>query len=952
MMAAGGELLDRERELDSLAGAVGAICSGAGSVTVLEGSAGIGKSALLGAVRELADTAGATVLRARCEELESALPWSLARGLLEPALAGMSPQRRRRTLERADGAAAEALAASPELSPETLDQAGVLRRAHALTWVVSDFAAGAPLVVVVDDLHWGDEQSLHFIAYLAARAEQLPVMLVLARRPRPPGGDAGVLERATGHPHSQTLALRPLGRAAVERLVAAGLGGATDPALVAACQEVTGGNPFYLRELLRDLEGVQAEGRDLDAALARAATPARVIRSVCVRLDGLGAQARALAGAASVLGGGAALHHAALLAELGPDEATGALEALAAVEILMREDPLQFVHPLVAAAILEDLGSTQRAELHLRAAKLLAAERAEPIRVGLHLLAGARHGEPWVVETLRDAATRALASGAGELACDYLERALEEPPAGEERVGLLCELGRIEALLGRAEALEHLRSALSLTSAPEERAGCLLELGRALALAGEHEAAARAFEQGADALGDPDCELARELQVGLWLSATVVGGPASVAVPETPEIGGPGHGLTGGQRQLLAALAQQRAFEGGTPSEIRMLAERAWGGGELLRSEGCDGRAWTLVTGALMVADDLEMEFDVCNAVIGEARLHGSPMAYATASYCRAWPLLHRGQVDEAVADLQSALTARADGWGAFVSAAVGVFALACIERGAIQDGRAAADPALADPALRGSGEYVLLVWGHARLLLAERRNDEALAALLEMGAGIGGTGLDLPPLFPWRAYASVAASALGDRDQADELADEALLAARETGVPRVVAEAHRLRARGLRGEEALAFLDRAFDALPAEPARLERIRVLVDRGAALRRLQRRSEARVMLKEGHDLAREGGARALAAVAAAELRATGGSGLASAAGDALTPSERRVAGLAAEGHSNGEIAQLLFITVKTVEYHLGNVFRKLGIKRRSQLAVVLDPEARETAGVAR
>jgi DNA-binding CsgD family transcriptional regulator len=638
---------------------------------------------------------------------------------------------------------------------------------------------------------------------------------------------------------------------------------------------------------------------------------------------------------------------------LEPRDAVAALEALAGAEILLAGDPLEFAHPLVAAAIYEDLGAAQRAELHLRAARLLAADRIEPTRVGVHLLAAARHADPWVVATLRESASHALANGAGELAIEYLERALQEPPAGDERGTLLGELGRVEALLGRPDAHAHLSSAVDLSSGARERAGCLLELGRALALAGEHARAAGAFEQGAEALGETDCELARELQVALWMSAMLAGSPTGAAVPSVGEIAGRDGELSGGQRQLLAALAQQRAFEGSSPTELRALAARAWGAGELLRSEGSDGRAWTLVTGALMVADELELELEVCNAAVEDARLRGSPMAYATASYCRSWPLLHRGQIDDALADAQSALAAREDGWHTFTGAAVSVFALACLERGAHEDGRAALEPALADPVLRGSTEYLLLMWAHGRLLLAEGRTAQALEVLLQIGHLVGQAGLDLPALMPWRAYAGAAAHALGDRDRAASLAEQALASGQAAGIARVTAEALRLRARGLRGQEALACLEQARASIPAAPARLEHAYVLVEHGAALRRVQRRTEAREALQRGMLIAQAGGAKALAAHAAAELSAAGASRVTSAAGDGaeeLTPSERRVAGLAAEGHSNREIAQHLFVTVKTVEYHLGNVFRKLGIKRRSQLALVLDRQLREIAAV--
>jgi DNA-binding CsgD family transcriptional regulator len=955
-----GELLDRERELDLLVEAVGAICSGEGSLTVLEGAAGIGKSRLVQAAGLAAAEAGATVLAARCEELESALPWSLARSLLTPALERVGPARRRSALEHAGGAAAEVLVGAPGSRPEKLERAGLLRRAHALTWLVSDLAAEAPLVMLVDDLHWADEPSLHFIAYLAARAPELPVMLVLSRRPRTAGSRAETLERAAGHPQANTLELGPLGAAAVEQLVSGALGGLDDPDLLAACRQVTGGNPFYLHELLRELSRVREAGRKVDASVARAATPNRVVSNVCQRIDRLGPDARDLASAVAVLGGGASLHHAARLAALEPADAAAALDALAGAEILLARDSIDFVHPLVAAAVYEDLGAARRGELHLLAARLLAADRIELARVGVHLLAGARHGDPWVVATLREAAAGAVANGAGELAIEYLERALLEPPASVERAAVLGELGHAEALLGRTTAGEHLRRAVDLAADAGERAGLLLELGRALALAGDHGQAARIFEEGIHALEQADrelavdSELAHELQAALWMSRTLIAARSGAAIPTVHELTDLDGELTGGQRQLLAALAQQQAMFGDSPSRLRALAERAWGAGELLRSEGADGRAWTLATGTLMIADELELELELCNAAIDDARAQGSPMAYATASYCRAWPLLQRGQVDYAAADAQSALAARADGWGAFVGAAASIFALACLERGAIDEAQRALEPTLADPAMRQSSEYLLLMWAQARLLLAGERPAEALDLLLQIGGLAAEVGFDRPVVLPWRPYAAFAAKLTGEHARAGALAEEGLASARESEIGRVIAEALRLRARVSPAKQALAQLEQARALIPGAPPRLEWAHVLVEYGAALRRLQRRSEACEALQEGLRLARAGGARTLAGLAAVELRAAGISRSPAEVdgAEALTPSERRVAALAARGHPNREIAQLLFVTVKAVEYHLGNAYRKLGIRRRSQLARALDgPDAPAPAAAA-
>jgi DNA-binding CsgD family transcriptional regulator len=202
--------------------------------------------------------------------------------------------------------------------------------------------------------------------------------------------------------------------------------------------------------------------------------------------------------------------------------------------------------------------------------------------------------------------------------------------------------------------------------------------------------------------------------------------------------------------------------------------------------------------------------------------------------------------------------------------------------------------------------------------------------------------GLLNPGAFGWRSSAALALAALGDDAKAHALASEEVERARRWGTPRAIGVA--LRAAGLvEGEEAgLGLLREAVATLERSEARLEHARALTDLGAALRRRGRRSEARDPLSRGLEIARECGADALVHRAHTELWATGArprtpvrTGL-----EALTPSERRVAELAAGGLSNPRIAQSLFVTVKTVEGHLRRTYAKLGIASRTELPAAL------------
>jgi DNA-binding CsgD family transcriptional regulator len=185
---------------------------------------------------------------------------------------------------------------------------------------------------------------------------------------------------------------------------------------------------------------------------------------------------------------------------------------------------------------------------------------------------------------------------------------------------------------------------------------------------------------------------------------------------------------------------------------------------------------------------------------------------------------------------------------------------------------------------------------------------------------------------------------ALGDDEAARRLAEEELGLARAFGAPKALGVA--LRAAGLArgGDAGEALLREALTTLAETPARLDRARTLAELGALLRRRNRRREARAFLREALDVAHRAGARVLAARAETELRATGARPRRVVLGgvDSLTASERRVAELAAQGMTNREIAQSLFVTARTVEGHLTNVFRKLDLDSREGIAEAMAP----------
>jgi DNA-binding CsgD family transcriptional regulator len=310
---------------------------------------------------------------------------------------------------------------------------------------------------------------------------------------------------------------------------------------------------------------------------------------------------------------------------------------------------------------------------------------------------------------------------------------------------------------------------------------------------------------------------------------------------------------------------------------------------------------------------------------------------------CRSHALLARGEVGEAVADARGALDLAVEsGWLAMVPWMAGFLVDALLERGELDDAETELQRPELAPWLGHAASIDPLLRSRGRFRFARGDYAGALADLRTCGEIYRSHSVHNPAFVAWRSDAALAAAALGERADAAALAAEEVELASRYGAPRALGRA--LRAQGLvaGGTQGLALLSQAVEVLADSPGRLERARAHVDLGSALRRAERRIDARNALQAGLEMARAVGAIALARRAHEELEASGVRLRKMLVGgvEGLTPSERRVAGLAADGATNVEIAQSLFVTTKTVETHLGRVYRKLGIGGRRELAQAL------------
>jgi DNA-binding CsgD family transcriptional regulator len=906
-------IVGRSGELARLDDLLAALCYGEGTALVVHGEAGIGKTTLLDALAERAGDR-VTLLRVCAAEMEAQLAFAVLADLLQPLADELE------TLPAPQAAAlAGALALGPPVRGDRLAVCvatlGVLRAA----------ACRRPVLVLLDDAQWADAASRECVEYVARRAGGHLAVVLAARDPwcaperlRLPALTVGPVDAA--------------GAAELLRRRAPGLA----PPVAAAIVEAAAGNPLALVELPATLPADQRAGiAPLDLPLA---PDGRLRLAFAGRLAALSPPARrALLVAAAHAGDDLPTIAAASqrvgvdVAELAGAEASG-LVRLGAGRVV-------FAHPLVRGSVYRDASAADRRAAHAALACVQAGERR-----AWHLAAAAVGPDEQVAAELERVGNEAAARRAYPAAATALERAaaLTGDPAATSR--RLLAAGRAASAAGLADrALALLERAVEAAVDLEQRALAEHARGRMLIWRGLPDEATRVLVREARRVERSLPALAAVLLADAANSATTTNRhrEAERLALRAVDLAGAGADADRSLRaSVLTMLGWVLTLRGHTPRARPVLDEAA------LLSAGLDGLGphwpWLhLQLRARVPLGEFEQARDESTALAALAREAGALATLSGAQLVAADVAFRIGDWDAADALTVEAIRLAADtGQPPMAGLALTARARLTAARGLNEESQEAAREGLG--IAHTQGMTTGLRFAHAALgfnHLCQDRVDEAIAELEYVERLVVGTGLEEPTIVPWAPDLIEAYARRGDEAAARRVLRTLARQAAATGT--AVAAAAAARCRGLLDQD----FDAAFTLALAEddrrPMPFERARTLLAYGRRLHRTRRRAEARGRLREalaGFERLR---AAAWTAQAERELRAAGARRSRQGPADGtLTNQERRVAEAVRRGASNREIAAELFLSPKTIEFHLRQIYAKLNVHSRTQLVAAL------------
>jgi DNA-binding CsgD family transcriptional regulator len=911
-------LPERASELRELRGAIAAAGAGRGSVTVVTGQLGVGKTALLNEVLRSAeaDLGGTRLLTASASRTEQDFDFGVACQLLEPLVAAADERAAERWFAGSAAAARWLFPGVPGWPGWEAGEHTELPTAHGLVDLLARIGADRSLAVLVDDLQACDPQSLTWLRQCARRIHELPCALVVAVREGDPGADRPAARDLW---ELATTRIRPanLSEAGVGAVLRARFGGRADARFVAACHAASGGNPLYLGEVVRDDE------------LGRAG-PSLLKERLTARLAVLPPQVTGCAKAIAVLG-----DHAQpwLIEHLTGGDSVAVEEAvrvLGRLGILAAAAPPRFAAPVVRTAIEASMTAHEDVRLRVRAANVFheAGFAAETVAAQL-LEVPAPSPSPWMAEELRTAADAATRRGKPRTAVRYLRRALLDLPADSpERGWRLVDLALAEAAFDVPAAIRHLTQAIGLLPTPRERAEAVTLLPLSAFISPK-----AAVLVGRVSQEDTGAQAGLRLEARIRLTRCEDPTMLASAVDRLRELGPKPPIGTLAERELLAVLLYAATLTAGMPAgTVAELTD------ELLHCAPASPSEWAgtapLLIISALTAGAVGLTSTWLEGSVDEAG-RGGPARLASLIGARGAVLAQTGRLTRA----------RTTAWEAYelIGRDLGeapeplVVALASVAMITRDDRLATAliehyDERTVEQSGLQVRASVLMLRGAVAAVEDPRG---ALAWFLDCGAALHRAGWRNPALFPWRTWSAWLQRRLGDDVSAGELIDEEVRRTRQWGAPVALGRALRIKASLNTGTEAECLVAESIGISRASGDRLELVRALLAEGALLR-TGGKAEAGDRFREAYRLAEGCGAPWLTGRTVDE---PAGPGPAAGPSAGLSEAESRVVGLALDGLTNGEIAAALTVTRRAVEKHLTNCYRKLGISGRAELAEV-------------
>jgi DNA-binding CsgD family transcriptional regulator len=924
------KLVERAAEVTTLEDLLARCLPGRSAVAMISGAVASGKTALLDGFTERAADTTAYILRATASHTQCNFPLGIVRQLFA------SMELPAQSAERAAGLLHDGALVMMLHDSTTSDQVRA-RVVHELCAELIRLTRSGPLMICVDDVHYADGPSMQLLLSLIRQPKPAPIMMVLSACSRLRLVHPALHAELLRQPLYQQIRLGPLSRRGVASMLADRLQACPTDQLAATCYEVSSGNPLLVDALIQDYKsgGLHPPASPIVGGVFGQALVSCLYRCESTILSA----ARALA----ILDGSASAPLLGKMLELDAETADRAVRLLNDAGLV---SGWQFRHPNARAAVLNDMRTPDRAQMHARAAHLLHRDGAAAVVVAQHLVSADRSNDVWAASVLQEAARQALADGDLDRVLEFLRSANKMITDARQRATITSMAVRAKWRVDPEAAIRHVTELMKAVREGNLKRRPALALASCLLWHGRVDEAAEILGKLDRSTNCRNAETATDvLALRHWASFLY----PEVFEQERNDQAGPQSPPAAPSPRLQAAKFLIMVLDDQASDET--VLDRAE---EILQTPNLDDTTFIPKAAALMAlthSNRVDRAASLCDPLLAEARSLGAHTWRASFSGARAMIGIRQGDLRAAETHARAALAhISPQSWGVAIGMPIACLLLATTATGAYDDAVMCLSMPIPEATFQTPfGLYYLHARGH--YYLAIEQFDAALGDFQTCGQLMTRWQIDLPKMIPWRSDAAQAFLGLGRHKEARALVDEQLaMLGQRPSRPRGVS----LRVLAATSDPQVRppLLQDAANVLQESGDRLELAYAYADLGRAHQALGESRQADLVIRRAHHLARQCGVNALRGTPlrdddrapdarnALRPRANGLSELSTA--------ERRVAALAAQGHTNREIAATLFVTVSTVEQHLTRVYRKLKVSRRTDLPAELQPSIVDSA----